>query len=56
VLASLHRSSEPAQFGVFRPLIDDEDRGFLLLDALDAAQRAQTIIHDVAPPRARRCC
>src|SRR5690242_13939548 len=42
--------SEPAQFGVFRPLIDDEDRGFLLLDALDNAQRSQAIIHDVAPP------
>jgi hypothetical protein len=42
--------SEPAQFGVFRPLIDDEDRGFLLLDGLDAAQRAQAVIHDVAPP------
>jgi hypothetical protein len=42
--------SEPAQFGVFRPLIDDEDRGFLLLDELDAAQRQQAVIHDVAPP------
>jgi hypothetical protein len=42
--------SEPAQFGVFRPLIDDEDRGFLLLDSLEAAQRQQAIIHDVAPP------
>src|ERR671939_667347 len=42
--------SEPAQFGVFRPLIDDEDRGFRLLDALDASQRQQAIIHDVAPP------
>src|SRR5919206_4818542 len=35
--------SEPAQFGVFRPLIDDEDRGFELLDALDAAQRTRAI-------------
>jgi Protein of unknown function (DUF3500) len=42
--------SEPAQFGVFRPLIDDEDRGFLLLDSLENAQRQQAIIHDVAPP------
>lgn len=42
--------AEPAQFGVFRPLIDDEDRGFRLLESLDAAQRAQAIIHDVAPP------
>jgi hypothetical protein len=42
--------SEPARFGVFRPLIDDEDRGFVLLDSLDASQRQQAIIHDVAPP------
>jgi hypothetical protein len=42
--------SEPAQFGVFRPLIEDEDRGFVLLDALDTAQREQAIIHNVAPP------
>jgi len=42
--------SEPAQFGVFRPLLDDEDRGFLLLDTLETAQRGQAIIHDVAPP------
>jgi hypothetical protein len=42
--------SEPAQFGVFRPLIEDEDRGFLLLDSLEIAQRQQAIIHDVAPP------
>ena len=42
--------AEPAQFGVFRPLIDDEDRGFSLLDALDSGQRQQAIIHDVAPP------
>jgi Protein of unknown function (DUF3500) len=42
--------SEPAQFGVFRPLIDDEDRGFLLLDSLDQQRRQQAIIHDVAPP------
>jgi uncharacterized protein DUF3500 len=42
--------SEPAQFGVFRPLIDDEDRGFDLLEALDTAQRREAIIHTVAPP------
>jgi hypothetical protein len=42
--------AEPAQFGVFKPLVEDEDRGFALLDALDASQRAQAIIHDVAPP------
>ena len=42
--------AEPAQFGVFGPLLDDEDRGFRLLEALDGAQRSQAIIHDVAPP------
>jgi hypothetical protein len=42
--------AEPAEFGVFRPLRDDEDRGFDLLYALDAEQRRRTIIHDVAPP------
>jgi hypothetical protein len=42
--------AEPAQFGVFRPLVEDEDRGFALLNALDTDQRQQAIIHDVAPP------
>jgi hypothetical protein len=42
--------SEPARFGVFSPLTDDEDRGFLLLESLETAQRQQAIIHDVAPP------
>ncbi len=42
--------AEPASFGVFKPLIDDEDRGFVLLDSLDAEQRQRAIIHDVAPP------
>jgi hypothetical protein len=42
--------AEPAEFGVFKPLKDDEDRGFLLLDSLSASQRSEAIIHDVAPP------
>jgi hypothetical protein len=42
--------AEPAQFGVFKPLVEDEDRGFALLEALEADQRRQAIIHDVAPP------
>jgi hypothetical protein len=42
--------AEPAQFGVFKPLAEDEDRGFALLGALDPDQRRQAIIHDVAPP------
>lgn len=42
--------AEPAEFGVFKPLKDDEDRGFALLYALTPEQRRQAIIHDVAPP------
>ena len=42
--------AEPASFGVFKPLEDDENRGFLLLNALDTEQRQRAIIHDVAPP------
>src|SRR5919202_848696 len=42
--------AEPATFGVFKPLLDEEDRGFLLLESLDSEQRRQAIIHDVAPP------
>lgn len=42
--------AEPAEFGVFKPMKDDEDRGFDLLYALTPEQRARTIIHDVAPP------
>jgi hypothetical protein len=42
--------AEPAEFGVYKPLKDDEDRGFNLLYALDGEQRARAIIHDVAPP------
>ena len=33
--------AEPAEFGVFKPMNDDEDRGFDLLYALDADQRAR---------------
>jgi hypothetical protein len=42
--------AEPAEFGAFKPMRDDEDRGFALLGALDAEQRRQAIIHEVAPP------
>lgn len=42
--------AEPAEFGIFKPLKDDEDRGFMLLDSLDGGQRQQAIIHNVAPP------
>jgi hypothetical protein len=42
--------AEPAEFGVFKPLKEDEDRGFDLLYALDPEQRRRAIIHDVAPP------
>jgi hypothetical protein len=42
--------AEPAEFGVFKPLKDDEDRGFELLDSFSATQRQRAIIHDIAPP------
>jgi hypothetical protein len=42
--------AEPAEFGVYKPLKDDEDRGFDLLYALNTEQRGRAIIHDVAPP------
>ena len=42
--------AEPAEFGVFKPLKDDEDRGYDLLYSFSAEQRRQAIIHTVAPP------
>lgn len=42
--------AEPAELGVFKPLEDDEDRGFDLLYALGSEQRQRAVIHDVAPP------
>jgi Protein of unknown function (DUF3500) len=42
--------AEPAEFGAFKPLKDDEDRGFFLLDLLDSTHKRRAIIHDVAPP------
>jgi hypothetical protein len=42
--------AEPAEFGAFKPLKDDEDRGFDLLYSLSSEQQRQAIIHDVAPP------
>jgi hypothetical protein len=42
--------AEPAEFGAFKPLKDDQDRGFRLLEALDTTQREQAIIHHIAPP------
>jgi len=42
--------AEPAEFSVFKPLRDDEDRGFDLLYAFSPEQRQRAIIHDVAPP------
>lgn len=37
--------SEPARFGPYRVLGEEEDRGFALLRALDTGQRDRTIIH-----------
>jgi hypothetical protein len=42
--------AEPAEFGAFKPMRDDEDRGFDLLYALDPELRQRAVIHDVAPP------
>jgi hypothetical protein len=42
--------SETCPIWHLRPLTHDEDRGFLLLDSLETAQRQEAIIHDVAPP------
>ncbi len=41
---------EPAEFGVMRPLREDQDLGFELLYSLSGAQRGQALLHDVAPP------
>jgi hypothetical protein len=42
--------AEPCEFGVFKPMKDDEDRGFDLLYSLDPELRQRAVIHDVAPP------
>jgi hypothetical protein len=42
--------NEPAEFGVIRPLKEEEDLGFDLLYALGEGQRRRAVIHDVAPP------
>jgi hypothetical protein len=42
--------AEPAEYGVFHPLKEDETLGFELLFALSDAQRQRAVIHDVAPP------
>jgi hypothetical protein len=42
--------AEPAEYGVFHPLKEDESLGFELLYSLGDAQRRRAVIHDVAPP------
>jgi hypothetical protein len=42
--------NEPAEFGIIKPLREEEDLGFDLLASLDAEQARRAIIHDVAPP------
>src|SRR5437588_6261275 len=42
--------AEPAEYGVFHPLKEDEGLGFELLYSLGAEQRRRAVIHDVAPP------
>ena len=41
--------SQPAAAGVIAPLRKDDQLGFDLLDSFSSAQRADAIIHDVAP-------
>jgi hypothetical protein len=41
---------EPAEFGVMKPLREDEDLGFDLLYALSDEQHRRAVIHDIAPP------
>ncbi len=41
--------AEPARFGPFRILGEEEDAAFELLDGLTAAQREQTVIHSRPP-------
>ena len=42
--------AQPTEYdGVLKPLADDEGLAFDLLASLDAEQRAQAVIHDVAP-------
>lgn len=42
--------AEPAEYGVFHPLKEDEALGFELLHSLSDEQRRRAVIHDVAPP------
>lgn len=42
--------AEPADYGVYHPLKEDEQLGFDLLNSLNHEQRRQAVIHDVAPP------
>jgi hypothetical protein len=42
--------AQPAQAGLLRPLGPDEDLAFDLLNSLAPEQRADTVIHTVAPP------
>lgn len=41
--------AEPARFGPFRILGEEEDAGFTLLDGLTASQREQAVIHSKPP-------
>ena len=41
--------AEPARFGPFRILGEEEDASFVLLDSLTAAQRGEAIIHSKPP-------
>jgi Protein of unknown function (DUF3500) len=48
--------AEPGRFGPLRPMAEEEDLAFELLDSLDADERAQAVIHTLSPPDfATRC-
>jgi hypothetical protein len=42
--------SEPGRLGPIRPMADEEDLAFALLESLDDAQRAKALIHTLSPP------
>jgi len=48
--------AEPGRFGPLRPMAEEEDLGFELLDSLDSQQRRRAVIHTLSPPDfATRC-
>ncbi|OJU85493.1 MAG: hypothetical protein BGO11_00690 [Solirubrobacterales bacterium 70-9] len=48
--------SEPGRFGPLRPLAEEEDLGFALLEGLDDDERRAAVIHAVSPPDFATAC